>query len=95
MKIKVKTFSEYRLLDLNDFYKKIGDYLKKNKVEECQVDGIVVSRENCKRHGYKFYISKEEILSKAKKRLVELGEKRELLDDKIEKLEWKIFEMKD
>lgn len=49
-KIKVKTFSRYNLIDVNDLHKKVYKHLLKTKQEFCFVEGEIITRDKCKRY---------------------------------------------
>ena len=49
MKIKLKTFSKYNILDKKDFYKQINNYLIKTKQGFCFTSIGIISREDCER----------------------------------------------
>ena len=49
MKIKLKTFSKYNILDKKDFYKQIYNYLIKTKQGFCFTSIGIISREDCER----------------------------------------------
>ena len=55
MKIKVKTFSKHKLLDINDLMLKVAEHLKKTNQEFCFLaDGRMITREDCRNYGAKF-----------------------------------------
>ena len=52
--MKINTFSNYNLIDVNDFYQKVYNYLIEKNMSFCFVeDGRIISREDCKNYGAK------------------------------------------
>ena len=50
-KIKVKTFSSYKLYDVKDYYQQVYSYLLKKKMEFCYLEsGEFISREDCEKY---------------------------------------------
>jgi len=50
IKLRVKTFSSYKLLDLNDLHKKIYNHLIKTNQGFCYYEGKLITREDCQRY---------------------------------------------
>jgi hypothetical protein len=51
--MKVKMFSKYKLIDINDFYRQVYKHLLKTNQAFCITEAGVISREDCQNNNLK------------------------------------------
>ena len=53
MRIRTKTFSKHKLIDIKDFYAKVLNHLNKTNQAFCFLkNGELITREDCKKYNY-------------------------------------------